>query len=199
MALSKEIWEQIEKEFVFGVVDNDQLLYPSYGYLSEKHSISKPVIFRRAKSRGWEIKRESYRNQTAEKVVTKKSNGTPKEGNENRTVTQKENITQEDINKKADETSEIILNFDVKCSKISNSIINLVDENIKRIEKKMKADPQTMIEPKLIGDNAKALETAQSAFKKAIGIPTGINVQGKIDLNINELDESIDDFEQKTH
>lgn len=191
-------WKQIEKEYVFGIEVEGKLVYPSYRLLGEKYLISKTIINDRARSEGWEIKRESLRNKLAKKVVEKKLKqlvADKRTDKKNKTDIDLKNgqVTQSQIDDQAEEESEIIAAFDVASAKVADDHLKAAQQNITfLLIESQKVDPNkpNYIKPKEILDNIKAAREAQELYKNAIGERLPNTPFGK-QVEENELDERI--------
>ena len=63
MALSKEIWQEIEKKYCFGIVNAEGFFhFPSYEELGKEYGINRSSIKRAADRIGWGITKENFKN-----------------------------------------------------------------------------------------------------------------------------------------
>jgi hypothetical protein len=76
MAYRKLPWEQIKADYIFGIEQDGQRIYPSIRELARRYKIgSKDTILRHIQKEGWNKEREKYRDrirtESGQKVVQK--------------------------------------------------------------------------------------------------------------------------------
>lgn len=190
---NNEIWKKIEQDFIFGVEVEGNLIYPSYRFLGEKYNTSKTIINDHSKSEGWELKRESMRNKTALKVVEKKikyfkDNADKRTDGHNETDIPSGQVTQIEIDEKAEVESKMIMAFDVACAQAAQSHLDKAITNLQNFN-----NDNGIISPGVLLNNIKVAKEAQELYKNAIGermpnsIPFLISNETNLDSKINEL------------
>jgi len=71
MAKRKIDWEAVKREYIYGYIENNRRIYPTYRDLAERHNITLKALGSRAKRDNWTVEKEMACNRISQKVSEK--------------------------------------------------------------------------------------------------------------------------------
>jgi hypothetical protein len=154
MQRSDDFWRRVRHEYTVGIKQPDGTThFPSIRELSRIHCVTDPAIIKKIKLEGWKRDKDA--------VVKRK----PKVNEELAQKISKQIDTV--IEHRAGELATEYLDFDIKCVRIAQKAISLINESMHRVE--VNQDANEPIHPAILTGYMKALELAQRIGKNAVG------------------------------
>ncbi|MBP2652620.1 MAG: hypothetical protein H6Q73_189 [Firmicutes bacterium] len=80
--MARHNWDEIRKEYIEGMEQDGQLVYPTQKSIADKYGIAPETVNRKAKAEQWEVQREIFVNKTSIKRQEKKAELISDEGSQ---------------------------------------------------------------------------------------------------------------------
>jgi hypothetical protein len=183
MAISQDVWEKIEKEYVCGITVNGSHKYPTLSDLAQKYNVSVGSVHSHKEDDRWDDKRTLFKNKTMQKHFTSLKEKLSMKAN---TLVMSDDPIFTEIEQEADAIAENLASFDLDCMYIAVAVIQIAVKSFKALHEQY-GDKNVVLPPKTIKDIISYVEIAQRIGKTAIGDVSAPNEDNQINVTIREI------------